>query len=614
MAQVTSIKSSELDFQNIKNSLKNFFKSQDEFADFDFEASGLNNVLDVLAYNTHVNGLTANFAINESFLNTAQLRSSVVSHAETLGYEVRSTTTSKAIVNLNVNLAGVQNRPPQIQLTAGFTFNSSIDGVAYTFRLLESHFARDDGTGNYEFKTSTGSENIPIFEGEEKTKTFFVGEKNERQIFVIPDETIDTSTATVQVFDTATSSSQITYVPLKKAVTIDKDTTVYTIREAPNGYYELNFGDGVSFGKKPDPGNKVVVTYLSSKGPAANNGTQFTANADISVNQVNYPVVVTTNTESSGGAVKQSIESIRQLAPIAYAAQQRLVTGLDYKGMILSNFTDVSDCNVWSGDQNVPLDYGAVYVSLNFPSTVSQTIKDQIKDQIVRNFTDNLSVVSITTKFVDPTDMFLELNVGFNFDPSLSGFTLAATETSVYNFILQYFVNNLNKFDTIFRRSNLLTEIDAIDPAILSSKADVKAQLRFEPTLGIKRTFELEFPMEIEGPDDISHTVTSSIFEFNGAVCQIKNKLNTQTLQVVDVDGNVLLDNVGEYIPTKGQVKVVGFTPQQFIGGNPFIKISVKPLNPSVIRPLRNYVIRLDKDETFTTATLDRQNTTLTVS
>ena len=107
MAQVTSIKSTELDFQNIKNSLKNFFKSQDEFADFDFEASGLNNVLDVLAYNTHVNGLTANFAINESFLNTAQLRSSVVSHAETLGYEVRSTTTSKAIVNLNVNLAGV---------------------------------------------------------------------------------------------------------------------------------------------------------------------------------------------------------------------------------------------------------------------------------------------------------------------------------------------------------------------------------------------------------------------------------------------------------------------------------------------------------------------------
>ena len=146
----TVIKSSELDFNNIKNSLKDYFKSKDEFADYDFEASGLNNILDVLAYNTHVNGLTANFAINESFLSTSQLRASIVSHAETLGYEVRSISTSKAIVNLSVNLAGVADRSPQIQLPAGWTFTSSIDGVSYTFRTMESYFAKDDGSGNYD--------------------------------------------------------------------------------------------------------------------------------------------------------------------------------------------------------------------------------------------------------------------------------------------------------------------------------------------------------------------------------------------------------------------------------------------------------------------------------
>lgn len=609
----TVIKSSDLDFENIKQSLKNYFKQQSQFADYDFEASGLNNILDVLAYNTHVNGLTANFAINESFLNTAQLRSSVVSHAETLGYEVRSMTTAKAIVNLSVNLAGVSGRPPQIQLPSGWTFTSSIDNVSYTFRTLETYFARDDGTGNYEFKTSLGATDIPIFEGIEKTKTFYVGEKSERQIFVMPDETIDTATASVLVYDTATATNYVTYTPLKKAVTIDKDTTVYTIREAPNGYYELNFGDGVSFGKKPDPGNKVVVTYLSTKGPAANNGTTFSSNSDINVLGLDYPVVVTTTTESTGGAIKQSIESIRQLAPIAYAAQQRLVTAIDYKGIILSNFTDVTDCNVWSGDQNVPLDYGAVYVSLNFPANTAASVKTKVKADIVSNFTNNLSVVSMTTKFVDPTDMFLELNVGFNFDPALTGFTLAATESSVYNFILKYFTDNLNKFDKIFRRSNLLTEIDAIDTAILSSKCDVKVQLRFEPTIGKTRTFELQFPMALEGPDDISHIVTSSVFEYQNAICNIKNKLNSTTLQVVDIDGNVLLDNVGEYVPAKGEVKIVGFAPQTFIGGNQFIKISAKPLNPSVIKPLRNYVIRIDADESFTTATLDRQNTSLTV-
>jgi len=609
----TVIKSSELDFQNIKESLKDYFKSKSEFADYDFEASGLNNLLDVLAYNTHLNGLTANFAINESFLPTAQLRSSVVSHAETLGYEVRSITTSKAVVNLSVNMSGVVGRRPQIQLPVGWTFTSSIDGISYTFRTQESYFAKDDGTGTYIFKDSKGSSNIPIAEGIEKTKTFLVGEKNERQVFVIPDETMDIATAKVLVYNNAGSTGYQTYIPLKKAVTIDKDSRVFSVREAPNGHYELNFGDGVSFGKKPDPGQKVVVTYLSSKGPLADNGTVFTSNSDFNHLGNDYPVVVTTQTESTGGANKQTIESIKQLAPIAYAAQQRLVTSLDYKGTILSNFTDVTDCNVWSGDQNIPLDYGAVYVSLNFADGISDTVKENTKAQIIGQFTDNLSVVSITTKYTDPTELFLELTLGFNFDPSLTGFSLSATESTVYRFMNRYFSENLNKFEKIFRRSNMLTEVDAIDQAILSSKCDVKAQLRFEPTIGDKRTFELNYPMSIAPPDPYTYIVQSSTFEYEGTLALIRNKLSSTRLQVTDIDGNVLLDNVGEYFPATGLVKIVGFTPEAFIGGFDYIKVSVVPLNESVIKPLRNYVIKLDETLSYATATLDRQNTTSTV-
>ena len=609
----TVVKSSELDFENIKESLKNYFKSQAEFADYDFDASGLNNVLDVLAYNTHINGLTANFAINESFLPTAQLRSSIVSHAETLGYEVRSITSSKAIVNLNVNMAGVVGRRPQIQLPAGWTFTSSIDGVSYTFRTLETYFAKDDGSGNYAFKTSTGSTNIPIYEGIQKTKTFYVGEKTERQVFVIPDETIDTSTATVLVYDTASSTSYTTYIPLKKAVTIDKDTRVYSIREAPNGTYELNFGDGVSFGKKPDPGNKVVVSYLSSKGPLADNGTVFRSNNDFNHLGLNYPIVTTIQTESTGGSDKQSIESIKQLAPIAYASQQRLVTSLDYKGAILSNFTDVTDCNVWSGDQNIPRDYGSVYVSLNFDTGVSNTVKDEVKANIIGQFTDNLSVVSINTKFTDPTELFLELVLSFSFDPALSGFSVAATENSVYRFMDNYFDKNLSKFDKIFRRSNLLTEIDAIDQAILSSKCDVKAQLRIEPVIGLKELFELQYPMQLAPPDPYTYIVQSSVFEYDGGQALIRNQLNSTRLQVTDVDGNVLLDNVGEYNPSTGLVKIIGFSLEGFVGGFDYVKISVVPLNQSVVRPLRNYVIKLDETLSYATATVDRQDTTSTV-
>ena len=304
--------------------------------------------------------------------------------------------------------------------------------------------------------------------------------------------------------------------------------------------------------------------------------------------------------------------------PSGFTAQNvvdtRLVTSADYKATILSNFPQVNDCNVWSGDQNVPIDYGAVYVSLNFPATTNQTTKDIVKANIVTNFTDNLSVVSMTTKFTDPTDVYLELNTQFDFDPAKSGTTLTGTETGVYNYVVNYFNRNLNSFNTIFRRSNLLTEIDALDQAILSSRIDVKVQLRIEPTVGVEQNFELSYPMKITFPDDEIYSVTSGIFEFNGAVCQIKNELNGTRLQIIDINNNVLLDNVGEFKPLDGEVNIIGFAPDAFIGGNQYIKISVIPDNPSVIKPLRNYVLRLDTSESSATATIDRQTTSLQVT
>ena len=219
----------------------------------------------------------------------------------------------------------------------------------------------------------------------------------------------------------------------------------------------------------------------------------------------------------------------------------------------------------------------------------------------------------MTTKYTDPVDLFLELTLSFNFDPALTGFSLAATESAVYNFMVKYFNDNLNKFDRTFRRSNLLTEVDALDPAILSSKCDVKAQLRFNPTIGTERNFELQFPMQLKGPDDFSYTIISSVFEYDGTIALIRNKLNSQRLQIQNIDGDVLLDNVGEYLPTKGKVNIVGFAPQAFIGGSEFIKISAVPLNESVVKPLRNYVLRLDPSISFSTASLDRQDTKLTV-
>lgn len=286
----TTVKSSELDFNNIKNRLKDYLKKQSEFDDYDFEASGLSNILDVLAYNTHLNALSANFALNESFLASAQLRSSVVSHAETLGYDVRSVTASRALVNLSVNLSGVIGRSSSVILPAGTTFSSQIDGTTYTFNTIEAYVGDDNGSGIYNFYTKSGSFDIPIYEGINKVKNFIVGDKAERQVYVVPDVNIDKQTAVVRVFDTASSSNFINYNDIKTAVNVDANSTLYTIRETPNGFYEMNFGDGISFGKSPDPGNKIELTYLSTKGLEGNSAKVFTPTVTLSVNGANYAI------------------------------------------------------------------------------------------------------------------------------------------------------------------------------------------------------------------------------------------------------------------------------------------------------------------------------------
>ena len=209
----TTINSTALDFTNIKANLKKYLESQTEFADYNFEASGLNNILDVLAYNTHVNGLTSNFAINESFLGTAQLRSSVVSLATGIGYIPDSMTAAQGTINITLDLSGVADRPATVSLPAFTKFTANIDDLSYTFMTKEVFSAIDNGTGTYRFKTSDDSLAIPIFEGTLKSKTFLVGATEDRMAdaYIIPDFNMDADTVTVRVFESYGSNTSTVY-------------------------------------------------------------------------------------------------------------------------------------------------------------------------------------------------------------------------------------------------------------------------------------------------------------------------------------------------------------------------------------------------------------------
>ena len=605
----TTVQNTQLDFEKIKNGLKTFFQEKNEFADFDFEASGLSNVLDVLAYNTHYNALTANFALNESFLTTAQLRSSVVSHAATLGYVPRSRIASRATVNLNVNLSGLLNRPSAVVLEAGTTFTAPVGENTYTFRTLADVTATDNGVGVYNFLNSDGTRDILIYEGAITRKRFIVGEKGERQLYVIQDNSIDTTTADVRVYDTPSSSNYVNYAPITNAVTVNSNSRYFQISEAPNGFYELNFGDGISFGKAPEAGQMIQVQYLSCLGAEANGAAVFSPTSTVTVNNTQFILQISTVAQSGSGGGRQSIESIRLNAPIAFAAQQRLVTADDYKAVIQRNYPTVTDSIAWGGEDNVPADYGKVYLSLVFEDGTTESQKQAIKDAIVTDVASNLSILSIDTAFQDPVTTFLEIILTFNFDPSLTGQTIKATEGNVFNTLKDYINTELKQFGGVFRRSELLTQIDDISEAILNSKATVKMQQRFIPDLTQSATYNLYFPVEIAAPSPTDHIISSSTFIFNNKVCSIKNALNLTKLQIVDNVGTVEVDNIGSYEALTGTVTITGFLPSSITAGANFLKISCTPANQATIRPLRSYILDIDEGPSFASAQVDRQDT-----
>ena len=607
----TTIKSTQLDFDTIKNKLKDKLKEQTEFADYNFEASGLNNLLDVLAYNSHFNGLTANFALNESFLNTAQLRSSVVAHAETLGYVPNSYSSSQAKLNLSI-LVPVEPRPTSVTLERGATFTSSVDDVSYTFQTRENFVASDDGTGSYQFKTSTGDTAIPVFEGIEREKTFIVGEKTDSQIYVIPDVTMDISTIRVRVFDTTTGTTFATYTNIKDAVRVTDDSTYYQIKEVPNGYYELIFGDGISSGKAPVSGNKILVDYLSTKGTAANGATTFTTNVALSVGGSSYPLSATTSSSSAGGAFKESIESIRRNAPIAFSSQRRLVTAEDYRAQILANYGSyLDDVIAWGGHDNVPQVYGRVYAGLKFKNNIDTSTQTQVKDDIVNELSENLGIMSIDLVFADAITTKLELSTFFNLDPDLTSSTSQSIENQVKSTINSFFNTNLKKFNKVFRRSSLLTTIDALDVAILNSRMDVKMQREQAIDVGQSLTYTINFPAAIAQPDDVNRILTTSLFTFNGKTCSIRNVLNSNKLQIVDNEGTTQIDNIGSYNASVGTVSLVGFNPTALQGQT--LQVSVVPANQSTIRPLRNFILDIDNVKSIPIAQLDFQNTLVTL-
>lgn len=605
-----TINTSDLDFNTIKTKLKSQLRNSNEFEDYDFETSGLSNILDVLAYNTHINALTANLSINESFLSTSQIRASVVGHADTLGYTPKSRTAARATVNVTVTDPSLSTNI--FTLSRGVEFTTSIDDVSYTFFTTESYTVQSS-TGVFEFL------NVPIVEGRMKERTFFANNSPEIS-YVIPDQNIDTSTLSVAVKENGTSPISEVYQDLNTVSTIDEDSKVYMIGETPSGYYELFFSDGTVLGKRPVEGNVIKISYVSTNHSEGNGAQSFTLNEFFGEGVTSQTVKVS---NSAGGSDRESMASIKLNAPRSYTTQNRLVTADDYTALIMAKYSNyLRDVIAWGGNDNTPPEYGKVFVSLNFQEGVDENIVETEKTRIQNELADNLSIMSIDLEFIDPEMTYLEIQTVFNVD-ALKANKAQTLETDVQSLVNTHVQTELSTFNSIFRRSNLLTQIDNLSPAILNSRMTVRVQQRIpvtemltelnekrleeglELTDKIEQDFHVNFPVFLAEPDKDDHTITSSVFKSNGQNVIIKNKLGSTKLQLLDMNNVVKIDNIGSYEPARGTVTLNALTVDENSYVDDVIKISATPANQSTIVPLRNYIITLDSGLSTTRSNLD---------
>lgn len=614
-----AIQNSELDFFQIKSQLQTHFEQQEEFRDYDFSASGLSNILDVLAHNTHINALTANMAINEAFLSSSQLRSSVVSHAESLGYVPKSRVASTALVSLSItDNAAVSSF---LTIPLGTEFSGSVGNNVYSFTTQDECTAYNE-SGTFVFKTSSGSPSITLKEGVKKTKTFIVDKDSLGAVYVIPDDTLDVSTISVRVYDNYLSTSFETFNDINTVATVTDSSRVFIVRETPKGQYEIFFSDGNILGAAPLANNRIEVEYISSRGASANGAISFSTISTINSKNITVGLVA----GSAGGAEKESINSIKLNAPRAFTTQNRLVTASDYTARILSGYSSyVDDAITWGGNENVPPQYGKVFVSLKFADGLSAATQELVQADIKSQLIDNLSIMSIDTEFVAPAETFLELTTVFNIDPIKSPLSTQALQVQVNEYIVQYMADTTTKFGAIFRRSNLLAKIDELSSAILNSKMSVRAQQRINvseeiasiniirqglPTpLSIldylEREHTVNFPFKLASPDNDDHTITSSLFKSNGQNVLIQNELGSSKLQLVDINNVVKVPNVGSYDAAKGIVSISSLRIDEngYVGTG--IKISAVPANQSTLNPLRNYTVTLDESLSSTTGYAD---------
>ena len=489
---------SQLNFDQIKANLKQYLSNQNTFKDYDFEGSGMAVLLDLLAYNTHYLSYHANIAANEMFIDTADLRPSIVSLAKALGYTPNSVRAPYADINVVVNGA----TGATLTMNAGTQFTTTGDNVNYNFGTVGSNtISPVDGV--YTFS------NLKIYEGTYVSYNYTANTTDVDQKFLINSENADTSTLTVQVQESATDTTTNTYTKATSITELDSDSKVYFLQESDDGKFEVYFGDGV-VGKAIANGNIVILKYVVTNKTAANGASSFALSGNIGGNT---NVTITVNSNAANGSEAETKESIKFKAPKSYSAQDRAVTVNDYKVKVEEIYSNTGSVSAWGGEDNDTPFYGRVYIAIKpiTGSTLTDTTKTDIITQLKK-----FSVASVTPVIVDPETTSILLTSTIKYDEKQTAKTSTEIKTLVTAAVTNYNTNTLQKFDSVLRYSKLLESIDDSDTSILSNITTLKLRKPFTPSLSTSTNYTVNFSNALYNPHSGHNTSSGGILSSTG--------------------------------------------------------------------------------------------------
>jgi hypothetical protein len=585
MSANSSIILSSLDFDTIKNTFKTYLKTQDRFKDYDFDGSNMSVLLDVLSYNTFHNAFYLNMVGSEMFLDSAQLRDSVVSHAKELNYVPRSFKSSQANVTITVNSSVIDKR--SLVVPKGYTFTSRFGASSFTFSTAENIIISDYTINSNRTQLTFTGTNIPIYEGYYVADTYTYSSMSPQR-FIISNKNVDTSSITVTVSEDM-GSTILSYNRAQSLFDINSSSPVFFVQGAENDSYEIIFGDGIN-GRMPKNNSVITIEYRISNGELPNGCRVFTPDAAID-DETN--ITVTTNEPSTGGAISETLESIKYNAPRHFNTQERAITTEDYETLLRINFPEVNAVTAYGGENLDPPQFGKVFVAVDLNEVDSLP---QVKIDQYYNFLKPRSPVSIDPVFVDPEYTYIQVKSIVNYNVNVTRLSTEDIKTITKSAIMDYAQLYLNNFNRIFRYSKMIQAIDNSQSSIISNETNINIIKVLTPETGTLLTFDVNFRIPlgiVYGSDGFGYSISSTVFNYKGNKAVLKDD-GISSIQVYSASTGQFIETVGVIDYDSGLLQFSNFKIDSYVGAG--IKIYAAPKNKD-ISTINNVILNIIEED-----------------